>query len=127
MAGDVRKMAEQLLADIATLQGELGVPAASAQSGLAVPRISIEEARRLKAAVDMFRMFLWAYLDSWESKQDVQAKLRNIRMDCVSDMIAVLHRDFREHGVPANPSAERIWLEVGRMAELLNAAPPVRD
>ncbi len=124
MSSTVEERATRLMLDIGRMQDELATPAISPLTRLAVPKLSSQPARDLKTAVDKFRLFLWAYLDSWSAKDDVESKLRNIRLDCICDMLAVLYRDFREHGVPSGAGGERLFLEVGRMADLLGTKPP---
>lgn len=114
---------EQQLTDLITaiqaLERELGTPAADPRTGLAVAKVSLSSAQELKTSVDRFRIFLWAYIDSWSNKASTASKLRDIRIACASDLLVALSRDFQQEGVPATPAVERLQTEIDRVSKLL--------
>ncbi len=98
-----------VISELQAIQAELGQPESDPSSGLAAPKIPIEDAQKLKAAVDQLRLFLWAYLDAWtHGAPDPTSRLQKIRMESVADMLRLLHDDFRMTGVPPSPEAQRL-------------------
>ena len=56
---------ESIIESIEFVRAELSYPAADPITGLAIPKVTVATVRRMKYSVDQFRLFLWAYLDTW--------------------------------------------------------------
>ena len=111
---------ESLIEDIETTRGELSHPATDPSTGLAVPKVPVNSVQRLKCSVDQFRLFLWAYLDTWsQGGSDPELRLRRIRMEAASDMLRLLARDFSSGSVPPADEASRLDEQLRAIASVM--------
>jgi hypothetical protein len=108
--------------ELQTIQVELGHPEADPANGLAAPKVPLEDAQKLKTAVDQLRLFLWAYLEAWShGNADPTSRLQKIRMESVADILRLLHDDFRMKGVPPSPEARRLAEQLRAVLPLLQS------
>lgn len=111
---------ESLIDDIETIRAELSHPGTDPSTGLAVPKVPVESVSRLKYTVDQFRLFLWAYLDTWpQGGSNPEARLRRIRMEAASDMLRLLTRDFSAGSVPPPDVASRLGEQLRAIASVM--------
>ncbi len=111
-----QQRAIELEKQIQSLQHELQSPMDTA--GTASPRLAVEDAQRLKRKIDDFRLFLWAYVDSWaERRSDPAARLQRIRLQAVADMVNLLREELAEHGLPDNPEARAVRLALDSFSQ----------
>lgn len=104
---DVRKQALELEQQMRLLQDELRSPLEV--GGTAAPKLPVEEGRRLKRVVDDFRLFLWAYIDTWsENRSDMAATVQRIRLQAVADMMNVLRSELAGKGIPQSPEGRAV-------------------
>lgn len=118
MDAEVNARVVYLIRELRTLQDELSNPVADENTGLAVPKLSLETTQELKAVVDGLRPFLWAYLDRWSGNVSAQRKLQLIRIDAAADMLHHLHEDFRTSGIPKTPQTQRLCRQIAAMSDL---------
>ena len=111
-----------VIKELQAIQAELGQPDTDPRSGLAAPKVGVEDAQKLKATVDQLRLFLWAYLDAWShGTADPTSRLQKIRMESAADMLRLLHDDFRLKGVPPSPESQRLAERLREMLPLLQS------
>ncbi len=100
---------QNLIREIDAIKAELRQPAADPKTGLAIAKAPDTVVQQLKTAVDQFRLYLWAYLDTRAAGgMAPETRLQEIRTEAAADMLRQLSTDFAARGVPANPAANRL-------------------
>ena len=98
---------EAVMESLELLRAQLSRPKQDAATGLAVPQVPVRAVQQLKNTVDQFRLFLWAYLDTWAlSGTDPLGRMRAIRTDCAIDLLGRLLSDFQAGGAPTGTEAQ---------------------
>ncbi len=111
---------DYVIDSIEFIRAELSHPATDKSTGLAVPKVPVAVAQRLKYSVDQFRLFLWAYLDSWaQGSTNPASRLQRIRMAAAADMLGLLAQEFSSEGVPTGSEAFRLGEQLRAMASIL--------
>jgi hypothetical protein len=109
-----------VLQELAAIRAELGSPTTDPATGLAVAKLSAEHVRDFKRQVDQMRIFLWAYMDTWEvGSTDPRNRLDQIRMESAAEMLRQLRQDFHITGVPPTTEGLRLSLQVRAVTPLL--------
>lgn len=120
MAATLNDRVATLVIELDLLQKELGEPMIDPKTGLALARLPLGEARRLKSAVDGTRLFLWAYIDAHTAGSgDAPTRLQRIRMVAAAEMLRVLAEDFSRQGPPRGPEAERLYGQVKHLIQVM--------
>ncbi len=120
MSDEATQLADDLIPMLRRLQRELSHPATHPITGAPEPKMAIEQVRQLKAVIDEFRLFLWAYLDSWaRTRGETSQALQRIRMGAVVDMLHALETEFRESQVPDSPEFERLMMRVQAFSKIM--------
>ena len=118
-----RQLVERVLAvlrELAAIRAELGTSTTDPATGLAVPKFSAEHMRAFKREIDQMRIFLWAYMDTWEvGSTDPRNRLDQIRMESAAEMLRQLRLDFRITGVPPTTEGRRLSVQVRAVTPLL--------
>jgi hypothetical protein len=117
---DLNQLIGNLVENIEMVQSQLSHPASDPATGLALRRASITQVQRLKISVDQFRLFLWAYVDSWSHGAITpEARLQRIRMEAATDMLRNLTKDFANTGVPPSSEAARLGEQLRAIASVM--------
>ena len=94
---------------IELIRTELSHPKQDPITGLAVPKVPVQTVQQLKNSIDQFRLFLWAYLDTWASGgNDPLLRMRDIRIDCATDLLGRLAGDLQNGGIPPTSQTRRL-------------------
>src|SRR5512143_670080 len=118
---------ESIIESIEFVRAELSYPAADPITGLAIPKVTVATVRRMKYSVDQFRLFLWAYLDTWaQGGSDPAVRMQRIRMESAADMLRLLLSDFRTAGVPSTTEAASLSEQLRAVASLMVDLPSRR-
>ena len=118
---------ESIIQSIEFVRAELSYPTADPTTGLAIPKAPVDTVRRMKYSVDQFRLFLWAYLDTWaQGGSDPAERMQRIRMEAAADMLRLLVTDFRSAGVPPTSEAMRLGEQLRAVASLMVDLPSQR-
>lgn len=124
---DLADVIESLISQIEIIRDELSVQEADPETGLAISKAPIDSVRRLKTAVDHFRLFLWAYVDSHpDESNDTNSRLRHLRMERAAEMLGQLSSDFRSSGVPGTEDAARLREEIRAIEPMILRNRPLR-
>jgi hypothetical protein len=106
--------------ELAAIRAELGSPATDPATGLAVAKLSAEHVRDFKREIDRMRMFLWAYMDTWEvGSADPRNRLDQIRMESAAEMLRQLRQEFHITGVPPSTEGRRLSDQIRAVSPLL--------
>lgn len=117
---DVHDRINHLISELRALRAEMAQPATDPATGLAKKKVQLDTGRQLKNAVDEFRLFLWAYLDAWDTKADSpKARFQRIRMESAADMLATLAEEFRTAPLPASRETDKLRTQVDAIAPVL--------
>jgi hypothetical protein len=111
---------QAMLRELAAIRAELGTPAIDPATGLAVAKLSAKHASDFKREIDQMRIFLWAYMDTWEvGSTDPRNRLEQIRMESAAEMLRQLRQDFNITGVPPTTEGRRLSVQVHAVTPLL--------
>jgi hypothetical protein len=111
---------QAVLRELAAIRAELGNPAIDAATGLTAAKLSAEDVRAFKREIDQLRIFLWAYMDTWEvGSTDPRNRLEQIRMESAAEMLRQLRQDFRITGLPPTAEGRRLSVQVQAVTPLL--------
>ena len=103
----ISQRALDLEQQLQSLQHELQSPADVGDA--ATPKLPVEDARRLKRVVDDFRLFLWAYADTWGEKHgDAAGTLQRIKLQAIADMLNLLRPELAGKGLPEGREASAL-------------------
>lgn len=118
-SGKVADRIQNLISELQSLREEIAQPDTDPTTHLATPKLASDAGRQLKNAVDEFRLFLWAYLDTWAVGGDgPKVRLQKIRMEGAADMLELLADEFRS-GLPKSEQAERLRKTIEGILPLL--------
>ena len=111
---------QAVLQELAAIRAELGTQLTDPGTGLAVSKIPAEYVCSIKQEIDQMRLFLWAYMDTWEvGSADLRNRLRQIRMETTAEMLQQLRKDFSITGVPPNQEGRRLAAQIRALTPLL--------
>ena len=111
---------QAVLREVAAIRAELGTPTIDPATGLAVAKLSADHVRDFKREIDQMRIFLWAYMDTWEvGSTDPRNRLEQIRMESAAEMLRQLRQEFRITGVPPTTEGRRLSVQVRAVTPLL--------
>ena len=118
---DVVNRVHAIMDELRSLRKEMSQPGVDAFTGLATHKLPLDEGRQLKNVVDDFRMFLWAYLDTWDTRGDnPKARLQKIRMQSAADLLSFLAEDFRSSSLPVSGEREALRKSIDAVVPLFN-------
>lgn len=117
---DVVERVRDVIIELRSLRTEMSQPDTDPTTGLANKKVPLEDARKLKNAVDEFRLFLWAYLDIWDCVGETpKDRLQKIRMQGAADMLALLTDEFQSTGLPSGAESNRLRSQINVILPLL--------
>ncbi len=103
----VIQRAVELGQQVKSLQQDLQSPLPSAAP--AAEKLPVSDAQELKRAIDDFRLFLWAYIDTWsQNRGDTGKTLQRIRLQAAADMLTVLRTELAGNGLPDSAEGRAI-------------------
>lgn len=112
---------ENLIQAFDRVRTRLSHPTSDPNTGLAVPSAPASTVRRLKNSVDQFRLYLWAYVDTWAlGGSDPRFRMRSIRIECAAELLGQLTSDLQTDGIPPTPEAKRLHERVRQVATLMS-------
>jgi len=118
--GNFQDRIQNVIEELASIREELSSPATDPKTGIAIAKVSVDALHPLKATIDEFRLFLWAYMDSWtQGHGDATSRLRRIRMDAATDMLRRLSEDFEASGMPDSAESSRLREQVRYCAAIM--------
>ena len=111
---------QAVLRELSALRAELGTPATDPVTRLAVAKLSVEQVRNFKREIDQMRIFLWAYMDTWEvGSTDPRGRLEQLRMESAAEMLGQLRQEFSASGVPPTTEGRRLSDQIRAVTPLL--------
>lgn len=120
-AATLSEQIELVIREIDSIRAELSRPKQDPVTGLAVPKVPARTVQQLKNSVDQFRLFLWAYLDTWAAGgSDPQLRMRDIRIVCAADLLGKLAGDLQTGGTLPAPEARRLREQLHTVESLLS-------
>ena len=120
MESQLAERVQAVLRELSAIRAELGTPTRDPATGLAVLKLSAEQVRDFKREIDQMRIFLWAYMDTWEvGSADPRIRLDQIRMESAAEMLRQLRQDFHITGGPPTTEARRLSVQIRAVTPLL--------
>jgi len=118
---NLAELIQTVMTNLELIRAELSYPASDPATGLATPKVSASTVRQLKLSIDQFRLFLWAYVDTWAlGGSDPKMRMRSIRIECAAELLGQLANDLRSSGVPETGEARRLNEQLQNVASLMH-------